>query len=113
MPPTKSTATDETASGVRAKLKAHKEANAGTRNLSLPNSGVTVQVPNFIAHGIWQKAQRPAKGDAARAQAEYIMAAVTFEGERLTYADVQAGLISAPDMLFLINELFGDQAGNA
>lgn len=95
--------------GVRAKLAAHKEANSGTYDETLPKSGIKVQIPNFINHGKWMAAQRQAKGDVPRAQAAFIVATVLFEGEALMMADVQEGLIDAKDMLFLIGEVFGDE----
>ena len=94
--------------GVRAKLVAHKHENSGDYEETLPQSGITVQIPEFINHGMWMKAQRQAKGDVPKAQAAFILAVVQFEGEQLTYADVQEGLIDAKDMLFLIGEVFGD-----
>lgn len=107
--------------GVRAKLTAHKEAHSGTYEETLPQSGITVQIPDFINHGKWMKAQRQAKGDVPKAQAAFIVGVVQFEGEQLTLADIQEGLIDAKDMLFLIGEVFGDDdeddeavdAGNA
>lgn len=94
--------------GVRAKLAAHKDANSGTYEEDLPQSGVGVEIPKFINHGKWMLAQRQAKGDVPKAQAAFILATVTFEGEQLAMADVQEGLIDAKDMLFLIGEIFGD-----
>lgn len=94
--------------GVRAKLAAHREANSGTYEETLPQSDITVEIPNFINHGKWMLAQRQAKGDVPKAQAAFVLATVTFEGEKLTMADVQEGLIDAKDMLFLIAEIFGD-----
>ena len=100
--------------GVRAKLAAHKAAHSGQDEKTLPRSGITVQIPEFINHGAWMQAQRQAKGDTARAQAAFVIGAVTFEGEKLTMADLQEGLIDATDMLFLIGEIFGDddEGGN-
>lgn len=95
--------------GVRAKLAQHKEDNSGTYSETLPKSGVGVAIPNFINHGKWMLAQRQAKGDVPKAQAAFVVATVLFEGEKLTMADVQAGLIDAKDMLFLIGEIFGDE----
>ncbi len=94
--------------GVRAKLLEHKQANTGTYAETLPQSGVKVEIPEFINHGSWMRAQRQAKGDVPRAQAAFILGVVTFEGEKLTMADLQEGLIDAKDMLFLIGEVFGD-----
>lgn len=94
--------------GVRAKLKAHKDANAGEYERTLPQSGVTVQIPEFLNHGAWMVAQRQAKGDVPTAQAALIVGTVKFEGEKLTMADIKAGLVDAKDMLFLIGEVFGD-----
>lgn len=94
--------------GVRAKLAAHKDANSGAYEETLPQSGITVEIPKFINHGKWMLAQRQAKGDVPKAQAAFILATVTFEGEKLTLADVREGLIDAKDMLFLIGEIFGD-----
>ena len=94
--------------GVRAKLAAYKDANSGSEETTLPRSGITVQIPNFLNHGAWMLAQRQAKGDVPKAQAAFIVGTVMFEGEKLTMADVQAGLIDAKDMLFLIGEIFGD-----
>ena len=98
----------EECTGVRAKLMEHKRANAGTYEKELPQSGVKVQIPEFINHGHWMRAQRQAKGDVPRAQAAFVVATVLFEGEKLTLADVNDGLIDAKDMLFLIGEIFGD-----
>jgi hypothetical protein len=104
-------------------LAAYKDANTGTHDETLPQSGIKVQIPNFINHGKWMLAQRQAKGDVPKAQAAFILATVTFgaRAEKLTMADVQEGLIDAKDMLFLIGEIFGDDdeeedgtdAGNA
>ncbi len=74
--------------GVRAKLKAHKDANTGTRAVTLDESGVTCAVPNWINHGLWMRAQRIAKGDTAKAQAAFVAEAVLFEGEKLTITDL-------------------------
>lgn len=100
-------------SGVRAKLFAYKEAHAGFFEETLPKSGVTVQIPNFLNHGEWMKAQRQANGDVPKAHAAFITGTVTFEGEKLTMADIQAGLVEAKDMLFLIGEIFGDDEAEA
>lgn len=94
--------------GVRAKLAAYKDEHSGSDETTLPRSGITVQIPNFLNHGAWMLAQRQAKGDVPKAQAAFIVGTVMFEGEKLTMADVQAGLIDAKDMLFLIGEIFGD-----
>lgn len=94
--------------GVRAKLAEYKANNAGVEEKTLPRSGITVQIPDFINHGAWMLAQRQAKGDVPKAQAAFIIGTVKFEGEKLTMADVQAGLLDAKDMLFLIGEVFGD-----
>lgn len=96
-------------SGVRAKLNAHREKNAGMRSATLPKSGVKVDIPHFFNHGAWMAAQRQAKGDIPTAQAAFITGTVLFEGEKLTMADVKSGLIDAKDMLFLIGEVFGDE----
>ena len=108
--------------GVRAKLAAHRDENSGSRPETLPQSGIKVEIPRFMHHGKWMQAQRQAKGDTGKAQAAMVLNTVTFEGERLTMADLQAGLIDAMDMLFLIGEVFkdaeeeggnSDQGGNA
>lgn len=93
---------------MRAKLAAHKEAHSGFEEKELPRSGIKVEIPEFINHGKWMQAQRQAKGDVPKAQAAFIISTVKFEGEKLTMADVQEGLIDAKDMLFLIGEIFGD-----
>lgn len=98
--------------GVRAKLAQHRADSAGHREETLPRSGVTVQIPEFFNHGAWMIAQRQAKGDVPRAQAAFIVGTVKFEGEKLTLADIQAGLVDAKDMLFLIGEVFGDDDGD-
>ncbi|KQI69382.1 hypothetical protein AN189_02860 [Loktanella sp. 3ANDIMAR09] len=103
----------ENFTGVRAKLAAHKAAHHGTTEKTLPRSGITAQIPEFINHGAWMLAQRQAKGDVPRAQAAFIIGTVKFEGEKLTMADVQNGLIDAKDMLFLIGEVFGDEDEDA
>ncbi|MEH6740502.1 MAG: hypothetical protein V7695_18455 [Sulfitobacter sp.] len=95
--------------GVRAKLQAHKVAHDNFETETLPKSGIEVQIPNFMNHGAWMLAQRQAKGDTAKAQAAFVVGTVRFEGEKLTMADVQDGLIDAKDMLFLIGEIFGDE----
>ena len=97
--------------GVRAKLDAHRQGNSDTYERELPASGVKVQIPNFKNHGKWMRAQRQAKGDVPKAQAAFVVATVTFEGEQLTMADVLEGLIDAKDMLFLISEIFGEDDG--
>jgi len=94
--------------GVRAKLQQHKADNSGMRVETLPQSGIKVEIPEFMNHGKWMVAQRQAKGDIPKAQAAIVVGSVLFEGEKLTMADVQAGLIDAKDMLFLISEIFGD-----
>lgn len=92
--------------GVRAKLKAHKDANTGTRTVTLDESSVTCTVPNWINHGLWMRAQRIAKGDTAKAQAAFVAEAVLFEGEKLTITDL-AELVPAGDVMQLIGEVFG------
>lgn len=97
--------------GVRAKLKANKEAKAGTRDVTLTESGVVCAVPNWINHGAWMRAQRIAKGDTAKAQAAFVCETVLFEGEKLTITDLSE-LVEAGDVLQLIGEVFGkDDAG--
>lgn len=93
--------------GVRAKLKAHKEAHAGSRTITLSESGITCTVPNWINHGAWMKAQRIAKGDTAKAQAAFVCEAVQFEGEKLTITDLSE-LVPAGDVLQLVGEVFGN-----
>lgn len=39
--------------GVRAKLKANKDAKSGTYDFPLKDCGVTASIPNFINHGLW------------------------------------------------------------
>lgn len=97
--------------GVRAKLKAHKDANPGTRSVTLDESGVTCSVPNWINHGLWMRAQRIAKGDTAKAQAAFVAEAVLFEGEKLTIADLSE-LVPAGDVMQLIGEVFGKDSGD-
>jgi hypothetical protein len=94
--------------GVRAKLNDYKKANTGHQEKTLPKSGIKVKIPDFMNHGAWMGAQRQAKGDTAKAQAAFVVGTVLFEDEKLTMADIQAGLIDASDMLFLIGEIFGD-----
>ncbi len=97
-------------SGVRAKLKAHKDANAGERTVTLSESGISCTVPNFINHGLWMKAQRVAKGDTPKAQAAFVCEVVRFEGEKLTLTDL-VELVSSGDTLQLIGEIFGGKDG--
>ena len=92
--------------GVRAKLQAHKDANAGARPVTLGESAIDCTVPNFINHGAWMRAQRVAKGDTAKAQAAFICETVLFEGEKLTIADLSE-LVPAADAMQLIGEIFG------
>lgn len=92
--------------GVRAKLKAHKDANAGDRPVTLDLSGVACTVPKWINHGLWMRAQRVAGGDVAKAQAAFICETVLFEGEKLTIADLTE-LVESGDVLQLIGEVFG------
>ncbi|QGA56160.1 hypothetical protein [Brucella sp. 2280] len=99
-------------SGVRAKLKAHKDANAGDRTITLSESGISCTVPNFINHGLWMKAQRVAKGDMPKAQAAFVCEVVRFEGEKLNLTDL-AELVSSGDTLQLIGEIFGGKDDNA
>ena len=94
--------------GVRAKLAAHRSEKSGFRAETLPQSGIKVEIPEFLNHGKWMRSQRQAKGDVPKAQAAMVMASVLFEGEQLTMADVHSGLIDAKDMLFLVGEIFGD-----
>ncbi|MDZ7822971.1 MAG: hypothetical protein U5K75_02295 [Ahrensia sp.] len=98
--------------GVRAKLKKYADDHSAPKTKTLPQSGISVAIPTFINHGLWMAAQRQAQGDVAKAQAAFVISAVTFEGEKLTMADVQAGLLDAKDMLFLIGEVFGDGDGD-
>jgi hypothetical protein len=102
--------------GVRAKLKAHKDAHSGSRSVTLDESGIACTVPNWINHGLWMKAQRVSKGDTAKAQAAFVCEAVLFEGEKLTITDLSE-LVPAGDVMQLIGEVFGnDEAtdeGNA
>lgn len=105
----------EKLTGVRAKLKAHKDASSGTRRVTLNESGVFCEVPKWINHGAWMRAQRVAKGDVPKAQAAFICEVVLFEGDKLTIADI-GELVPAGDMLQLIGEVFGkdeDDEGNA
>ncbi|MCA1492701.1 hypothetical protein I6F11_17410 [Ensifer sp. NBAIM29] len=94
--------------GVRAKLKAHKEANSGSYDIPLKECGVTATIPKFINHGLWMKAQRVAKGDTPKAQAAFICETVLFDGEKLTITDL-AELVPAGDTLQLIGEIFGGE----
>lgn len=107
----KEVATDRL-TGVRAKLKAHKDANTGTRLVTLKESGIVCEVPKWINHGAWMRAQRVAKGDVPKAQAAFICGTVTFEGEKLTVTDVTE-LVTAGDMLQLIGEVFGEDDDEA
>ncbi|SCD23524.1 hypothetical protein [Brucella inopinata] len=99
-------------SGVRAKLKAHKDANSGERTITLSESGISCTVPNFINHGLWMRAQRVAKGDTPKAQAAFVCEVVRFEGEKLTLTDL-AELVSSGDTLQLIGEIFGGKDDNS
>ncbi len=94
--------------GVRAKLKANKDAKSGTYDFPLKDCGVTASIPKFINHGLWMKAQRIAKGDTPKAQAAFICETVLFDGEKLTITDLQE-LVAAGDTLTLISEIFGDE----
>lgn len=98
--------------GVRAKLKAHKDANQGERPVPLRRSGVACTVPNFINHGLWMAAQRIAGGDATKAQAAFVAEVVRFEGEKLTLTDL-AELVEAGDMMQLVAEVFGRRQDEA
>ncbi|MGV1939526.1 hypothetical protein ACQZ5D_03555 [Agrobacterium sp. 22-211-1] len=100
--------------GVRAKLKAHKDANTGNRTVTLDESGVVCTVPKFINHGKWMRAQRIAKRDHAKAQVAFVAETVLFEGEKLNITEVSE-LLSAGDTLQLIGEVFGgdDEAESA
>lgn len=102
-----------TYTGVRAKLAAYAKEHAKSIGKTLPKSGISVEIPDFVNHGEWMKAQRQASGDVAKAQAAFVVGTVSFEGERLTMADIQAGLLDAKDMLFLIGEIFGDDDEDA
>lgn len=95
--------------GVRAKLKAYKEANAGARSITLDESGIACTVPNWINHGLWMRAQRVAKSDMPKAQAAFVCETVLFEGEKLTLTDL-AELVPASDVMQLIGEVFGRDA---
>ncbi len=92
--------------GVRAKFAAQKDAKSGTRSVTLAESAVECQVPNFINHGVWMRAQRLAKGDVPKAQVAFIAETVRFEGEKLTITDLSE-LVSASDMMQLLGEIFG------
>lgn len=96
----------EKLTGVRAKLKAHKEANAGSCPVTLDESGIACEVPNWINHGAWMRAQRVAKNDVPKAQAAFVCETVLFEGEKLTLTDL-AELVPAVDVMQLIGEIFG------
>ncbi|PYE87502.1 hypothetical protein [Phyllobacterium leguminum] len=100
----------EELTGVRAKLKAHKEASAGSRTVKLDESGIECTVLNFINHGAWMRAHRTAKGDNPKAQASFVAEVVRFEGEKLTLTDLTE-LVPAGDMLQLIGEVFGGKDG--
>lgn len=97
--------------GVRAKLKAHKDANTGTRPVTLDESGIACEVPKWINHGVWMKAQRVAKNDMPKAQAAFVCETVLFEGEKLTMTDL-AALVPAGDVMQLIGEIFGEDDGD-
>lgn len=99
--------------GVRAKLAKYKSDHAGFESHTLPQSGITVEIPKFLNHGAWMLAQRRAKGDTPKAHAAFIVGTVKFEGETLTMADIQDNLVEAKDMLFLIGEVFGDDDDEA
>lgn len=104
--------TDEL-TGVRAKLKANKDAKVGARDFPLKESGVTATIPNFINHGLWMKAQRVAKGDTPKAQAAFVCETVLFDGEKLTITDLTE-LVPATDVMELLGEIFGgDDEGKA
>lgn len=93
-------------SGVRARLKAHKEKNGGARTVTLKESGVVCDIPKFINHGAWMRAQRIGGSDVPKAQAAFICEAVLFDGEKLTVTDL-AELVPSGDALQLIGEVFG------
>lgn len=92
--------------GVRAKFVKYKDDNQGSREITLDESGVVCQVPNFINHGRWMRAQRIASGDASKAQTAFVAESVLFEGEKLTLIDIQE-LVPAADMMQLVAEIFG------
>lgn len=98
----------KTAGGVIAKLKANKEAKAGTYEFPLKESGVTATIPKFINHGLWMKAQRIAKGDTPKAQAAFICESVLFDSEKITLTDL-AELVPAGDTMALLGEIFGGE----
>lgn len=97
--------------GVRAKLAKRRDEGPRTRTDTLPISEVIVEIPTSINHRAWMSAQKQANRDAALAQAIFVLETVTFEGEKLTLADLNEGLIDSRDMLHLIGEIFGDEGG--
>ncbi|UXT99449.1 hypothetical protein [Agrobacterium tumefaciens] len=92
--------------GVRAKLKANKDAKSGTYDFPMKDCGVTATIPNFINHGLWMKAQRIAGNDIPKAQVAYVCETALFDGEKLTVTDIQE-LVETGDVLTLIAEVFG------
>lgn len=99
-------AVEQKLNGVRAKLKAHKDANSGFRSVTLDESAVVCTIPKFINHGKWMRAQRIAKRDHAKAQVAFVAETVLFEGEKLNITEVTE-LLSAGDTIQLIGEVFG------
>lgn len=97
---------EEAFSGVRGKFAAFKKNRQTPVSFTLPRSGIIAQIPQFINHGAWMKAQRLAGGDISKAQAAFVCEVVLFEGEKITMADVTEH-VDALDMLALIGEIFG------
>ena len=88
------------------RLKKYRERHEGEEEFTLPATGIVCRWPRFMNHGRWQKALRLAQGDFARAQVLYIVANVTFDGEKLTAADFDE-LLPLEDALALTAAVFG------
>lgn len=92
--------------GLLDKLRAHKAARGGTDTFTLPETKVTVTIPQFRSYEAWQRAQRLAGRDADRSQLLFLLEICTFDGERLRANDY-AELIPSGDHLFLLGKVYG------
>lgn len=117
---TKSENTDQVSNapaeaGLIAQLKAHKAANTGENDTTLPETGVIVTWPKFQPHGVWMKAQRLAKKNPFSVSDYYLSLLCKFNGERMTIDEFKS-LIPTGDVLHLGAEVLGDdeddEAGN-
>lgn len=98
---------DTATTSVVRKLKEHKKANRGSETVKLPETQVSVTFPKFRAHAVWMKAQRLSRKNPMNVTNVYLALVCRFDGQKLTLEQF-ADLIPSNDVLFLIEEVMGD-----